>query len=213
MDAKSILNTETLGTSLRIARIEAGYQRAMDLAEAITELTGYKVAESTIYKIENGLQEPKLSLYLAMMRVLFPDDGIEISGIIRKALPDLWDKPLNKEEKKWTLSFELDEEDSGKVSKVVDLLQKLINEFSDSSYSISRLLSADEVLIQVESFNQEAGTVSGRLESPYAQESELFTWSCIEDAGASIDSFVSKNQHALPPGEKAKLMNRTKVFF
>ncbi|MBQ9069033.1 MAG: hypothetical protein IJ131_08240 [Eggerthellaceae bacterium] len=61
------LDKGLFGHFVRTARTEAGYEKAEDFAKAISDKTGYAVSKQTIYSIESGKQEPKISLYLAMM--------------------------------------------------------------------------------------------------------------------------------------------------
>ena len=94
-DSNSILDTELLGFYIRRERIDAGYQKAEDFAEALTKQVGYPVSKQTIYNVESGKQEPKLSLYLAMMRLLNPDDVLVIDPMVKDSLPQRWKLPLN----------------------------------------------------------------------------------------------------------------------
>ena len=95
---KEVLDAGLLGYYIRAARIESGYDKAEDFAEAISKRTGYKVSKQTIYNIESGNQEPKLSLYLAIMRVLRADEAPVIDQIVLKSLPPAWRLSLAVEE-------------------------------------------------------------------------------------------------------------------
>ena len=77
------LDLKKLGFFLRRARQEAGYEKAEDFAAAVTNRTGYEVTKQIIYNIESGKQEPKLTLFLAMMRVLHPGRGDCLWPIMR----------------------------------------------------------------------------------------------------------------------------------
>ncbi|MFR0558358.1 hypothetical protein PSRA_0103 [Pseudoscardovia radai] len=92
---KNIIDIQTLGYRIRQARTEAGYATAEDFANAITEQTGVPVSKQTIYNIESGKQEPRLTLYLAMLRLLHPDEQLPIDEMLRSTLPPRWRIPLN----------------------------------------------------------------------------------------------------------------------
>lgn len=93
-DNRSILDTELLGFNLRRARQKAGYEKAEDLVEALANRLNYSVSKQTIYNVESGKQEPKLSLYLALMRLLHPDEFPMVDSIVVDALPPRWRVPL-----------------------------------------------------------------------------------------------------------------------
>lgn len=92
---KNIIDIQMLGYRIRQARTEAGYATAEDFANAITERTGVPVSKQTIYNIESGKQEPRLTLYLAMLRLLRPDEQLPIDDMLRSTLPSRWRIPLN----------------------------------------------------------------------------------------------------------------------
>ncbi|MDD6373098.1 MAG: hypothetical protein PUF97_01175 [Bifidobacteriaceae bacterium] len=92
---KNIIDIQTLGYRIRQARAEAGYATAEDFANAITEQTGVPVSKQTIYNIESGKQEPRLTLYLAILRLLHPDEQLPIDEMLRSTLPPRWRIPLN----------------------------------------------------------------------------------------------------------------------
>lgn len=93
-DSRSILDTELLGFNLRRARQKAGYEKAEDLVEALANRLNYSVSKQTIYNVESGKQEPKLSLYLALMRLLHPDEFPMVDSFVVDALPPRWRVPL-----------------------------------------------------------------------------------------------------------------------
>lgn len=91
-----ILDKELLGFKLRQARVKAGYEKAEDFANALEQRVGYSVSRQTIYNIESGKQEPKLSLYLAMRRLLFPDErAASQDEMINDCLTPRWRMPLS----------------------------------------------------------------------------------------------------------------------
>ena len=90
-----IFNKEVFGAQLRQARIKAGYEKAEDFAEALSTKVGYQVSRQTIYNIESGKQEPKLSLYLAMERLLEPSRSLKPDRLVATALPKDWQLPLD----------------------------------------------------------------------------------------------------------------------
>lgn len=61
----SVLNKGKLGAMMRYMRTSAGYANAEDFAKALTDVVGYKISKETIYKYESGMQEPKLSAFVA----------------------------------------------------------------------------------------------------------------------------------------------------
>jgi DNA-binding XRE family transcriptional regulator len=94
-DDHAILDTELLGFYIRRERIAAGYEKAEDFAEAITQQTGLAMSRQTMYNIESGKQEPRLSQYLAIMRVLRPDKLLAVDDILQDTLTPRWHIPLN----------------------------------------------------------------------------------------------------------------------
>lgn len=84
-----------LGALIRHARSEAGFKTAEVFADAITAVVGYPVSKETIYKIESGKQEPKLSLYLAIKRALYPYTNPKFDKILEVSVCDDWRYPLS----------------------------------------------------------------------------------------------------------------------
>lgn len=82
------------GALLRHERQEQGYSTAEEFAAAITEMTGYSVSKETIYKIESGKQEPKLSLFMAIKFLLFPNEKPSLGGDFDVSLPSYWQHPI-----------------------------------------------------------------------------------------------------------------------
>lgn len=80
---ESSIDTGLLGALIRHERQSQGYTTAEEFAAAITTMTGYKVSKETIYKVESGKQEPKLSLFIAIKFLLFTSD-------FDVALPRYW---------------------------------------------------------------------------------------------------------------------------
>lgn len=93
-----VLDKGLFGHFIRSARTEAGYEKAEDFAQAISEKTGYPVSKQTIYSIESGKQEPKISLYLAMMRVLRPNESPKVDRVVLDSIPPRWRLPMAVEE-------------------------------------------------------------------------------------------------------------------
>lgn len=60
-----VIDKGKLGAMMRYMRTSAGYANAEDFAKALTETVGYKISKETIYKYESGVQEPKLSAFVA----------------------------------------------------------------------------------------------------------------------------------------------------
>lgn len=92
---KDIIDTGLLGYQIREARTKAGYATAEDFAAAITEATGVPVSKQTLYNIESGKQEPRLTLYLAILRLLNPDETLPVDDMLRASLPARWRIPLS----------------------------------------------------------------------------------------------------------------------
>lgn len=82
------------GALLRHERQEQGYSTAEEFAAAITEMTGYGVSKETIYKIESGKQEPKLSLFMAIKFLLFPNEKPSLGDPFDVSLPSYWRHPI-----------------------------------------------------------------------------------------------------------------------
>lgn len=88
MTKEPFYDQQLFGTLLRHYRTKAGYKRPEDFAEAITKVMGYEVSKETIYRIEKGTSEPKMSLYFAIDIVLF---GGQDADPIRKICdPGRW---------------------------------------------------------------------------------------------------------------------------
>lgn len=126
-DSRSILDTELLGFNLRRARQKAGYEKAEDLVEALANRLNYSVSKQTIYNVESGKQEPKLSLYLALMRLLHPDDFPMVDPFVVDALPPRWRVPLLVAEKLDVQSKQNESDeatnDSAKLSGLTDAVR------------------------------------------------------------------------------------------
>ena len=60
-----VIDKGKLGAMMRYMRTRAGYANAADFAKALTDFTGYKISKETVYKYESGMQEPKLSAFVA----------------------------------------------------------------------------------------------------------------------------------------------------
>jgi DNA-binding XRE family transcriptional regulator len=65
------------GRRLRAARIMAGYDRVVDLVEALDRKTGVHVSERTAYAIERGEQLPSIDFFMAVIITLNIQGGIE----------------------------------------------------------------------------------------------------------------------------------------
>lgn len=94
---RSEIDAGVLGALIRHERQEQGYSTAEDFAMAIKVMTGYSVSKDTLYNIESGKQEPKLSLFLAIEHLLFPKQDMSLSGNFSVALPKQWQSPLIKD--------------------------------------------------------------------------------------------------------------------
>ena len=83
-----IYDLKLFGTLLRHYREEAGFKKPEDFADAIYELTDYEVSKETLYRIEKGISEPKMSLYFAMGLTLFGE--MELQKITDICNPKRW---------------------------------------------------------------------------------------------------------------------------
>lgn len=92
---QELLDLGLFGALIRHTRSEVGFKTAEEFANAITEVVGYPVSKETIYKIESGKQEPKLSLYIAMKRVLYPYVEPKLDKILEMSVCDDWRHPLS----------------------------------------------------------------------------------------------------------------------
>ena len=65
------------GRRLRAARIMAGYDRVVDLVDALARKTGVHVSERTAYAIERGEQLPGIDFFMAVIITLNIEEGID----------------------------------------------------------------------------------------------------------------------------------------
>ena len=65
------------GRRLRAARIMAGFDRVVDLVDALDRKTGVRVSERTAYAIERGEQLPSVDFLMAVILTLHIQGGIE----------------------------------------------------------------------------------------------------------------------------------------
>lgn len=93
--SQELLDLGLFGALIRHARSEVGFKTAEEFANAITAVVGYPVSKETIYKIESGKQEPKLSLYIAIKRVLYPYVEPKLDKILEMSVCDDWLHPLS----------------------------------------------------------------------------------------------------------------------
>lgn len=134
-----VIDKKELGHRLRKARLEAGYPTAEEFVKALKDKTGVSVSKQTVYNIESGKQEPKLSVYLAMQRLTHPGKELTVDDELRAALPATW---------KISLDMYLQEEarlaDSGELRKSVgsqaDLSQALREIYAPLAKQISESL-------------------------------------------------------------------------
>lgn len=63
-----------LGAVIRECRYQAGYRSVASFKEALERNTGYVISTETIYEVEQGAREPTLSLYMAIMDLLNPNN-------------------------------------------------------------------------------------------------------------------------------------------
>lgn len=86
-----IIDSKLLGRSIKGTRHMAGFSRVSDLADAIEEQYGIKIAVSTLHKYEQGRTIPPIEVLIVMAAILEPMDGL--TGMIAKATRgDLRDK-------------------------------------------------------------------------------------------------------------------------
>lgn len=93
-EKQNTIDAGLLGALIRHERQEQGYSTAEEFAAAITEMTGYSVSKETIYKIESGKQEPKLSLFIAINFLLFQDEKPSLGKEFNSALPKYWQNAI-----------------------------------------------------------------------------------------------------------------------
>lgn len=72
-----LMDPAIFGRRLRAARIMAGYDRVVDLVEALDRKTGVHVSERTAYAIERGEQLPSIDFLVAVILTLNIKGGIE----------------------------------------------------------------------------------------------------------------------------------------
>jgi transcriptional regulator with XRE-family HTH domain len=72
-----LMDPVVYGRRLRAARILAGYDRVVDLVEALDRKTGVRVSERTAYAIERGEQLPSIDFFMAVILTLHIQDGVE----------------------------------------------------------------------------------------------------------------------------------------
>jgi hypothetical protein len=54
------------GALLRLLRVNSGFRKGETFVGFMEQETGYKVSADTLYRVENGSQEPPLSLFIAI---------------------------------------------------------------------------------------------------------------------------------------------------
>ena len=91
-----IVDMVLLGALIRRRRQQIGIKRAEDFIAILERYTGYSISLQTMYNIEQGKTEPKLGLYLAIMRVLFHDEApVHYDKFIKLTVPEGWDTSLD----------------------------------------------------------------------------------------------------------------------
>ncbi len=72
-----IIDKQRFGRRLKSARVDAGFDSMVALANAIQDLTGLQIASPTLYSYESGRTLPSLPVLLALVAVLHPYDGLD----------------------------------------------------------------------------------------------------------------------------------------
>lgn len=72
----TVFDFERYGVFLRSARQHAGYNRAENFCQDVTNWTGVKINKEALYRIEKGVQPPTVEQLIAFGLVLFHGKGI-----------------------------------------------------------------------------------------------------------------------------------------
>lgn len=190
-----IFDKELLGFKLRQARIKAGYEKAEDFASALEQRVGYSVSRQTIYNIESGKQEPRLSLYLAMRRLLYPDEIPATDAMLNDCLPPRWRMPLSvMEEMQQGMNAQIDAEDS--------VLDSLAASYSDTvnalaTTTIAALANSTDLSHALESVQKTLATLT-------APASKLISQSVSQSFGTVLQSGLAPSLESLNSAKWSK---------
>ena len=72
----TVFNFERYGVFLRTARQRAGFNRAEEFCNVVTNWIGVKINKEALYRIEKGVQPPTVEQLIAFGLVLFHGKGI-----------------------------------------------------------------------------------------------------------------------------------------
>lgn len=78
-----VIDAKLLGQSIKGTRHLAGYSRVVDLAQAIQDQYGIKIAPSTLHKYEQGRTVPPLETLIVLAAVIEPPGGL--TGMIARS--------------------------------------------------------------------------------------------------------------------------------
>ena len=90
-----VIDMAVLGALMRRRREQIGIRRGADFINILKKYTGADISLQTLYGIEQGKVEPRLSVFLAMMRVLFHDQPQRYDKFLQMSLPGGWDESLD----------------------------------------------------------------------------------------------------------------------
>lgn len=93
-EKSKVIDSVLMGALIRRRRQQLGINRAEDFVALMKKYTGCDISLQTMYNIEQGRSELKLSVYLAITRVLFYDTAHIYDKFVKLTLPEGWDEAL-----------------------------------------------------------------------------------------------------------------------